>query len=218
MAINSSSTIILSTVLCAASASVAAAPITYHLSGTLYWSDAAFSSIDSNADWNAWFTIDDATGDSSADPLLGKYHGVAGEISIDGTVITEVNQSTFSNTFINVGNEWVYVDPDYDFLDFNGDQTNGAPMSPATIDGYQISVFEIGIADWTGAIFTSTNLSDTLSVSTGDFQGSMFLLKSGTHEINGLVSTVTVTTVPIPGAAWLFGSGFLALLGMARRK
>ncbi|MFK5914193.1 MAG: VPLPA-CTERM sorting domain-containing protein [Woeseiaceae bacterium] len=32
------------------------------------------------------------------------------------------------------------------------------------------------------------------------------------------ISTVGISTVPVPAAAWLFGSGLLGLVGMARRK
>ena len=43
----------------------------------------------------------------------------------------------------------------------------------------------------------------------GPFQGSNF---------NVNVTSLTVTAVPVPAAVWLFGSGLLGLMGMARRR
>lgn len=43
---------------------------------------------------------------------------------------------------------------------------------------------------------------------------------SGSLEIYALsyLSTTEISTVPVPAAAWLFGSGLLGLIGIARRK
>ncbi|MHB8471829.1 MAG: VPLPA-CTERM sorting domain-containing protein [Gammaproteobacteria bacterium] len=38
------------------------------------------------------------------------------------------------------------------------------------------------------------------------------------HTYNNLVFDVTLQPVPLPAAAWLFGSGLFGLVGMARRK
>jgi len=39
------------------------------------------------------------------------------------------------------------------------------------------------------------------------------------HHLNIDITQMTVTSVvPIPAAAWLFGSGLLGLIGIARRK
>jgi hypothetical protein len=32
------------------------------------------------------------------------------------------------------------------------------------------------------------------------------------------ISTITIASVPIPTTIWLFGSGLMGLVGMARRK
>ncbi|MBU1190554.1 MAG: hypothetical protein KKE76_02470 [Gammaproteobacteria bacterium] len=210
--------IVFGMILWLAGTTAQSALLTYNLSGPVFPTNAVFTSIGPNAQWSAWFTIDTETADISPDPLLGKYLGVIGEISISGTTVAAINSTAFSNTFINVGNEWVYVSPDYDFLDFNGDQSNGSPSSPAAIDGYQMTAFEIGIADWSGTIFNDTSLIGTVNITSSDFQGSMFQLEFGTYQINGIVNTFTVTAVPLPAAAWLFGAGILSMLCTARRN
>lgn len=40
----------------------------------------------------------------------------------------------------------------------------------------------------------------------------------GPAEDYGVVSTGTISAVPVPAAAWLFGSGLIGLIGVARRK
>ena len=40
----------------------------------------------------------------------------------------------------------------------------------------------------------------------------------GTHWRTGSISTSLVSAVPLPSAAWLFGSGLIGLIGLARRK
>lgn len=76
------------------------------------------------------------------------------------------------------------------------------------------------------SIYAGANLLTTINISTNmlvDFTG-----YSGVTSliINDLASTergfaygdFTFTVVPIPAAAWLFGSGLLGLVGIARRK
>jgi hypothetical protein len=41
---------------------------------------------------------------------------------------------------------------------------------------------------------------------------------SGDSDFNDIVLEVNVSPIPIPAAAWLFGSGLLGLIGIARRK
>lgn len=41
---------------------------------------------------------------------------------------------------------------------------------------------------------------------------------STTEAAERTIATWTVSTVPIPGAVWLFGSGLVGLIGFARRK
>ena len=41
---------------------------------------------------------------------------------------------------------------------------------------------------------------------------------SGSSSVDGVTALFSTTVVPVPAAAWLFGSGLFGLLGIARRK
>ncbi|MBI5463302.1 MAG: choice-of-anchor K domain-containing protein [Gammaproteobacteria bacterium] len=62
-----------------------------------------------------------------------------------------------------------------------------------------------------GATFT-----DTLSVADHSFAG--LKLYGVVHTLNGGPVVCDVSQVPVPAAAWLFGSGLLALTGLTRRR
>ncbi len=55
---------------------------------------------------------------------------------------------------------------------------------------------------------------------TGDsiFVGGSGVYAGGTNSFNVSLTLAPVSAVPVPAAAWLFGSGLLGLLGAARRK
>jgi hypothetical protein len=40
----------------------------------------------------------------------------------------------------------------------------------------------------------------------------------GIFQMNGYITDVVTTVIPVPPALWLFGSGLLGLVGIARRK
>ena len=46
----------------------------------------------------------------------------------------------------------------------------------------------------------------------------MYEIESGGQRGEFVSGSISPAVVPIPAAAWLFGSGLLGLIGMARRK
>lgn len=50
-----------------------------------------------------------------------------------------------------------------------------------------------------------------------DSNGNLVSTQSVSGEI-GSINRITLTTVPVPSAVWLFGSGLIGLIGAARRK
>ena len=90
--------------------------------------------------------------------------------------------------------------------------------------GFRIELFE-GVSNPVGVSITSAE-------SRGD-QPSLFFLAdlssdtnyvlrtafnyNGANEVTA-AATTSVTVVPVPAAAWLFGSGLIGLMGLARRK
>jgi len=49
------------------------------------------------------------------------------------------------------------------------------------------------------------------------YLATFFAGRSGAFDIVDM-QVVSITTVPVPAAIWLFGAGILSLLGFARRR
>lgn len=106
------------------------------------------------------------------------------------------------------------------FFDFNvtaiAEVTGDNAIADASVDilddyGY-VDILAIASA---GTQFGPSSDDDSMN---GTFE---FMLSAGeTNNISGLIDSYgdAVSTVPIPAAAWLFGSGLLGLIGIARRK
>jgi hypothetical protein len=82
------------------------------------------------------------------------------------------------------------------------------------IGGWQVDLATLSIVDQTTSIL---NLAGT-----GTISGNGFDLTptqwSLSANATGSTYSMTVTAVPIPAAVWLFGSGLLGLVGIARKK
>jgi len=61
-----------------------------------------------------------------------------------------------------------------------------------------------------------------INLFTVDLSGTVFELSNintnTTNPYQFYIETMDVTAVPVPAAAWLFASGLLGLVGIARRK
>jgi hypothetical protein len=97
------------------------------------------------------------------------------------------------------------------------------PLSPAGVAVWSVGGFTFNM----DAVSINTQDSVNLSLSgTGTVSGSGFDVTAGTWEFTAQASqnaaftwsSSTVTVVPVPAALWLFGSGLLGLVGIARRK
>jgi hypothetical protein len=90
----------------------------------------------------------------------------------------------------------------------------GPPQEGASNEGfplYAIGVnFESPYVDWIGAAFI-----DNLDLWADDFLG---IPLTGAQNADQTWMWATFTPVPVPAAVWLFGSGLLGLIGIARRK
>lgn len=104
-----------------------------------------------------------------------------------------------------------------------GSFTSSSNTTPGTVNVFELSFDSVAdlntlqAANFTLATFTFSALSggiSPLSISInalGDANGDPLVATTAS-------GSVTVTAVPLPAAAWLFGSGLLGLIGMARRK
>jgi hypothetical protein len=101
----------------------------------------------------------------------------------------------------------------------------------AIVDGgdYFARDFFINLLKPTGSAVSTDALSETPpslspfslyhAVNNPDGQFRLVFASSyGDHTIIGNLNSLTQAPVPLPAAAWLFGSGLIALVGLARRK
>lgn len=73
--------------------------------------------------------------------------------------------------------------------------------------------------DPNGSAFSGTNIPNPLLPLSNSFFIYLESVNGATQAAGiGLPGSLTVTPVPVPAAVWLFGSGLLGLVGVARRK
>lgn len=79
------------------------------------------------------------------------------------------------------------------------------------IGGYQLDLTSMSITDQTASLLT---LSGTGFLSNGaNSANTIWTFSGGTSDYS-----MTITAVPVPAAVWLFGSGLIGLVAVARRK
>lgn len=136
--------------------------------------------------------------------------------------------------FVVCSNTSLVANCDYSFTSTNGWFQNGAPDAVALYDGASLidSVsYEGSLAPYTEGdpLIIKDNNTDIISLSRiingidsnnniDDFQ--LSCITPGSVNIAGMgdCSSISVSAVPVPAAAWLFGSGIIGLIGLARRS
>jgi len=125
--------------------------------------------------------------------------------------IPDVNFSLTATYSSSAGNRHTFV---------NGSLTAGTYMS-ASFDS--MTLFSLGSGN--GGVILETTLNYTggtlISGSTGAIAGSFFNATSDNFSVDFTADSVIAKAgpvVPVPAAVWLFGSGLLGLVGVARRK
>jgi hypothetical protein len=166
------------------------------------------------------------------------------ELTVSATYTSTITSvDGFGNGIFSVGPGSVdlYFDtvPDYDFVNDFG-FTNGASIISATISGGSgayLPTGQSGFSDVTlsiGAFGYDQNVYDPDTINGGSGIFTLKLNNSGTGPTAGVTAVLgqavgsdllleadgnlNLTAVPIPAAVWLFGSGLLGLVGIAKRK
>lgn len=152
------------------------------------------------------FTLTGETIYADAGNLFGLSNGslitVAGtfddSVLIGGLGTVYFDPDNSGNTFTITAGNFSYTNADDDSYAFGGYPTldfSGGPLP--TLD------------------FWHTGSTDFIS-QIGQFDGYDGITSPGT--VSGVWTQFEMTPVPVPAAVWLFGSGLLGLVGIARRK
>ena len=120
--------------------------------------------------------------------------------------------------------------PPENFISISDGQPNAA-TNTAYQDSYAVVIRNELISGFYGMSFGATNITDSTA---DDFIDGVSIITVPTDwlrdvtgdtqvqytEAGNLLTAklVSVNEVPVPGAVWLFGSGLLGLIGVARRK
>ncbi len=153
--------------------------------------------------------------------LTGDY-SVGASNSSDLTTVTDVTLSTVGTA----GVATVDFGTTINFSTPDEASTIGNPfgtadlLAPASVNnfftfaGWQLDLATLSVEGDTTPEFL--HLSGTGVVSGNDYQstGVTWSLSAS----NATTYSMTVTAVPVPAAVWLFGSGLIGLIGIARRK
>jgi len=89
-----------------------------------------------------------------------------------------------------------------DFGDFTATNEASSTLNLTGNDWFRLAISTDGGTNWSGDISSSPAGTNLLNVTFSD----------------GTVLAVDIKVVPVPAAVWLFGSGLLGLVGIARRR
>jgi len=102
-----------------------------------------------------------------------------------------------------------------DYINF--DSFSGSDDFNLTVDGISILV-DFNATDTASSLLVSEVLGQTDEFNFNNIVGTEFLFWADGNSDSFRIDTLEVSAVPIPAAAWLFGSAILGLVGFSRRK
>lgn len=144
--------------------------------------------------------------------LLNHYDPTYKYSNFDGSQIDYMPLGTFQDIFFDPAGSGIFpqllgsvqhsdsVNPVSDFVNFQG-------TASADVNVGDVLIME-------SMIFVENHLaySDNFSYSWTDFQNTL------NSSLTTATLGATINAVPVPAAVWLFGSGLIGLIGIARRK
>ncbi len=109
-----------------------------------------------------------------------------------------------------------------------GSVVDAAGVASLSIDALAVDTITVGavgtyswnITDLLAELVTDDNVGFALTARNGSSDGGTYnnYFASSEADGNGAFPSITTSAVPVPAAVWLFGSGLLGLVGLARRK
>jgi hypothetical protein len=95
--------------------------------------------------------------------------------------------------------------------------TPGQPLNTVTCAGAQPGVTKPSTVDQNPIVFGITSVGDVTTITGTSFDSVNNITQATTFTLTA-TSVPGAPAVPVPAAAWLFGSGLLGLAGTARRR
>lgn len=188
-----------------------AATVTYAFSGSLTQVDADLQPTFSLNDmFSGTITLDDSVTDTNPNPIIGVYRDAGiGTVTVANLTYTFTNKDVLFTD--NIG-----TPPDY-FSMGGGDNGNEQILGP-NVEGFSVADTFISLGDDTDLDFIVGDAFQEINIDLADTDRRTFFISfgSGNKQVFGTLSTFS--PIPIPAAVWLFGSGLLGLLGVARRN
>jgi len=154
----------------------------------------------------------DSTLDTQTKVISDSLLGTGWELTVFSTAIPDFTVSGTISGYIAIGDNTTFGDR------YIATLSSSNPLP----GGLNLNFFQIDLQDpiSSGADMLSSGAIDTLPniLLAGSPTGRFFI----TNETNGCtqcsISVTSLTSVPIPAAVWLFGSGLLGMIVIARRK
>lgn len=182
------------------------------------------------------FTFESETPDSNGSGTVGSYNGAITSLSLSIAKPVTADAYQFGlnssgplnsiavNSSSNAANQFYIASASAQHLVPNGPIVDG--------DNYVAREFHINLVRPTSSVMTTDTLPgippslspfslyNVVNNSQGQFR-LVFQSSHGDHTIvgnlNSLMTAPTVAPVPLPAAAWLFGSGVIGMIGLAER-
>ena len=178
-----------------------------------------------------------ADGNGSWFSVEPTFNGVIGISSFDGLILGSTQTATGSHSGVPDGSEFPTIDNPHDWFGNTGMLSTVSDTNVLTTTGNIATIDFTGIRwSWNGTdnivIYDPSagdngvaNITCVLDCGNGDTYMLDYIGHIELSSPSGLGGEEvrihlegTISAVPIPAATWLFGSGLLSLLGLARRK
>lgn len=152
----------------------------------------------------AKLTVQSVSGGFNADAGAGNPFTVSAH-AVNANPITSIIDDTNLTGTIN-------------WLDFYNNNIEGADIAATTsIDGFGATTFDVS-AIVNGWVSGSNTIQSLALTGFNDASGNDFLHGFLNNSENPGSTYLAVTSVPVPSAVWLLGSGVVGFIGMARRS
>ena len=185
--------------------SAKAATLSFDYTGTIITSPDGIVPVSTN--FSGSFSYDDTlAGSTSSSGTI--YFPADFSLNIDSTLINFVG-------VINVDDNSTSTLPGFDVIQIG---RFGITPNPV-LNGTLLNGISIDLTDSTQSVLSDESLPLDFDLADWSVGGRLLAIRplNSTNITLGRIDTI-VSTVPVPGAIWLFGSGLLGLVGIARRK